>query len=204
MRSLVPLFAMALAASAPGARDGERSRFRHFRSVQLRGGGDGHAPSPAGAAGHDRRGQHQRSRASASSATANCGSTPATAIARANIDLRVEIQSPHVPDVAIAGGGLIRALGGFRRAARSCRWRSAAAARSTARRRSRQRLRRGPRRRANLASAPRHSLSAAVNGGGEVRYSRQSRRSSSAIHGGGAVHRTAMRARRPRPGRRRT
>src|SRR5688500_6746092 len=111
MRSIVPLFGFAFAASAPVVA-AEHLRVSGFRSVELRGGGDVTL----------RAGPVQR-------ATIVEASSPVT---RMNVErdgelridvrgtrcprksrLRVEIHSPPAPDVAIAGGGTVQAWGGF-------------------------------------------------------------------------------------------
>jgi len=79
--------------------------------------------------------------------------------------LRVAIQSPGVPDLAISGGGIIVAEGGFRPQPRL-----AAAVNGGG----------------QVLVRPRSSLSAAVNGGGHVRYL-GSPQVTSAIHGGGSI-----------------
>jgi hypothetical protein len=104
-----------------------------------------------------------------------------------NYRLRVEIQSPNAPDVAIAGGGLIRASGGFPAQRRLSAAISgggkidmlavSAASVSAA-------VHGG----GLIAVRPRSNLSAAVNGGGEIRYAGNPA-VASAINGGGAIHR---------------
>jgi hypothetical protein len=99
--------------------------------------------------------------------------------------LRVEIQSPRVPDLGISGGGLINATGGFRPQpqvsvaingggkidARAIEASNVLAAVNGG---------------GEILVRPRSILSAAVNGGGHVRYWGNPR-VSMAVHGGGAV-----------------
>jgi hypothetical protein len=183
MRSIVPLFVLAFAASAP-ALAVEVVPVPGFRSVQLRGGGVVTVvPGPV-----------QR-------VTIVEGSSQFTQMrverdGRLRIDtcnercprlyrLRVQIQAPRVPDLAISGGGQITAQGGFRPQpqlsaavngggridARSVEALNVSAAVNGG---------------GELLVRPRSSLSAAVNGGGLVRYWGNPR-VSMAVHGGGAV-----------------
>jgi hypothetical protein len=99
--------------------------------------------------------------------------------------LRVEIQSPAVPDLGVSGGGTIVAQGGFRPQshlaaavngggrvdASSVEAMSVSAAVNGG---------------GQVLVRPRSSLSAAVNGGGHVRYL-GSPQVTSAIHGGGSI-----------------
>ena len=151
MRSLVPLFTIALAAAAPALAT-ESISVPAFRSVQLRGGVD--------------------------VCDGNCPR---------NYHLRVDIQSPSAPDVAIAGGGLIRASGGFPAQ------RQLSAAISGGGKIDMLAVSAGSVNAAVhggglISVRARSSLSAAVNGGGEVRYAGNPA-VSSAINGDGAVHR---------------
>jgi Putative auto-transporter adhesin, head GIN domain len=111
VRSVVPLFAVALAASAPALAT-ELVMVPHFDSIELRGGGSVVVvPGPA------------------ERVTIVEGSTRFTHIAvdrnrKLKIDicdgdcprnyrLRVQIQSPRVPVLAIEGGGAINVAPGF-------------------------------------------------------------------------------------------
>ena len=183
MRSSLPLFAYAFALSAP-ALAAETVPVPGFRSVELRGGGS--VTVVPGAA--------QR-------VTIVDGSSQITrmhvdARGKLRIDicnnrcperykLRVLIQSPRVPDLAISGGGSIVAQNGFpaqpqlsaaingggRIDARFVPARSVSAAVNGG---------------GELLVRPSANLSAAINGGGIVRYWGNPR-VSSAIHGGGVV-----------------
>ncbi len=185
MRSPVVLLPLALLTAAPLVA-AETVAVPAFRSVELRGGG--HVvlrPGPA-----------QR-------VTIVNGSTQFTQIrvdrngklkidacnerCPHRYDLRVEIQSPHVPDVAIAGGGAIAASAGFAPQpqlsaavngggvidVRALRALSVSAAVNGG---------------GQIRTGPARSLSAAINGGGEVRYAGNPV-TAVAIRGGGAVHR---------------
>lgn len=99
--------------------------------------------------------------------------------------LRVEIQSPAVPDLGVSGGGMIVAQGGFRPQAHlaaavngggqvDATAIDAIAVSAAVNGGGQVRVR------------PRSSLSAAVNGGGRVRYL-GSPQVTTAIHGGGSV-----------------
>jgi hypothetical protein len=183
MRSILPLFAAALAASAPALAT-ELVNVPRFRSVELRGGGVVTVvPGPT-----------QR-------VTIEDGSSRFTRMhveydGKLRIDtcnqrcpqmyrLRVVIQSPDVPDLAISGGGQITTAGGFRPQsqistavngggridARSVDAVSGSAAVNGG---------------GELLVRARASLSAAVNGGGHVRYWGNPN-VAMAVRGGGAV-----------------
>src|SRR5205085_8947399 len=106
----------------------------------------------------------------------------------AQLSAQIRIESPHVPDVAIAGGGNIRAAGGFARQSqlsaaidgggkidvRAVEAGDVSAAVNGG---------------GLISVRPRSTLSAAVNGGGSIRYSGNPQ-VSSAIHGGGSVNRS--------------
>ena len=185
MRSYLPLFAFALAASAPALAT-EGVPVPAFRSVELRGGGEvSIRPGPVqrvtlveGSARITRFHVEQDGKLRIDICQDNCPR---------QYRLRVEIQSPTVPDVAIAGGGLIRASAGFpaqRQLSAAIMGGGKIDALAVP---------------AGSVSAAVHggglitvrarsSLSAAVNGGGEIRYAGNPA-VSSAINGGGAVHR---------------
>jgi hypothetical protein len=84
-----------------------------------------------------------------------------------NYRLRVEVQSPQVPDVAIAGGGKIHAMGGFR----AQRQLSAAVSGGGL---------------IDMQAVDALDVSAAVNGGGQITV-RPRATLSAAVNGGGAV-----------------
>jgi len=183
MRSILPLFLFSLANSGP-AIAAEWVPVAPFRSVDLRGGGEVVLT----------RGPVQR-------VTLIEGSTRFTRLrvdgqrrlrieacnrqCPRNYRLRIQIQSPTVPDAAVTGGGAIRAAGGFAAQhqisaaitgggkidIRSVEARDVSAAITGG---------------GQILVRPRLSLSAAIMGGGEIRYSGNPR-VSSAIHGGGIV-----------------
>ena len=183
MRSTIPLFAYAFAASAPVIA-AEIVPVAPFRSVELRGGGEVTL----------RAGPQQR-------VTIVEGSSAVSRIYVARdgelrIDacndrcprhylLRVEIQAPRVPDVAIAGGGSIRAAEGFPSEGQvaaavhgggSIDLRSVAASEVTAA------VNGG----GLINVRPSARLTAAVNGGGSIRYWGNPS-VTMAVHGGGSV-----------------
>jgi hypothetical protein len=185
MRSFVPLFAMVFAASAPALAT-EVIPVPAFHSVQLRGGGEVTLrPGPVqrvtileGSPQITRFRVEQDGQLRISTCDGNCPR---------QYHLRVEIQSPHAPDAAVAGGGLIHALGGF------AAQRELSVAISGGGKIDLLAVQ------ASNVNAAVHggglisvrvgsNLSAAVNGGGEVRYSGDPQ-VSSAIRGGGAVQR---------------
>jgi hypothetical protein len=183
MRSLLPLYAFAFAISAPVIA-AEQVPVPPFRAIELRGGGEVTL----------RPGPVQR-------VVLTAGSTQVSRIhvardGKLRIDactnrcpdryrLRVEIQSPRVPDAAIAGGGLIRALGGFPGQGRlavavdgggAIDLRSVNADDVTAA------VNGG----GAISVRPRSRLTAAVNGGGDIRYWGNPS-VTMAVQGGGAV-----------------
>ncbi|MFL6721141.1 MAG: GIN domain-containing protein [Sphingomonas sp.] len=183
MRSKLPLFAAALALAAP-ALAVETVGVPQFRSVELRGGGSvvvvaGPAQRVTileGSSQFTRIQVERDGRLRIYTCNEQCPRT---------YHLRVEIQSPAVPDLAISGGGVITAQGGFRPQshlatavngggridARAVEAASVSAAVNGG---------------GEALVRPRSSLSAAVNGGGAVRYWGNPT-VSMAVHGGGAV-----------------
>ena len=184
MRSIVPLFAAALAASAPVLAT-EVVPVPQFRSVELRGGGVVTiVPGPAERVMIlEGTSQITRMRVEPDGKLEidTCSSRACPNLYR----LRVEIQSVRVPDLAVNGGGLISTTGGFRAQselsaavngggkidARSIEATNVSAAVNGG---------------GELMVRPRSVLSAAVNGGGRVRYW-GTPTVSSAIRGGGSV-----------------
>ena len=183
MRSIVPFFMTIMAASAP-ALAVETVPVPGFNSVQLRGGGEVVV----------KRGPVQR-------VTILEGSSQFTQMrvirdGQLRIDvcdnrcpqhyrLRVEIQSPEMPDVAISGGGLIRALSGFapqRELSAAIHGGGAIDVRAVQASDVSAAVNGG----GQISVNSRDTLSAAVNGGGEVRYAGNPN-VSMAVHGGGLV-----------------
>jgi hypothetical protein len=183
MRPILPLFAAALAVSAPALAT-EIVPVPQFRSVELRGGGVVTVvPGPAqrvtileGSSQFTRVRVGRDGQLRIDTCTEQCPRV---------YRLRVEIQSPRVPDLAVNGGGLISTTGTFRPQsqlsaavngggkidARSIEATNVSAAVNGG---------------GDLMVRPRSVLSAAINGGGHVRYWGNPA-VSSAIHGGGAV-----------------
>jgi hypothetical protein len=183
MRSTLPLFALALAVSAPVLAT-EVIPVSGFRSVQLVGGGIVTVvPGPSqrvtileGSSRFTRMRVQPNGKLKIVTCDDRCPHT---------YRLRVEIQSPRVPDLGISGGGLINATGGFRPQpqvsvaingggeidARAIEASNVLAAVNGG---------------GEILVRPRSILSAAVNGGGHVRYWGNPR-VSMAVHGGGAV-----------------
>jgi hypothetical protein len=167
VRSLVPLFAVAFVASVP-ALAAEPIPVPQFRSVELTAGGDVYlVPGPV-----------QR-------VTLLNGSTQLTSIrvrpeGRLEIrtscnercpheyDLRIEIESPTLPDVAVHAGGRIIARPGFRLQ------RDVAAAVSAG----------GT---IDLRAVEADQVSAAVNAGGDI-YVRPRLTLNAAVNAGGDIH----------------
>src|SRR3954451_12747862 len=111
MRSIIPLFVLAIGASAPALAI-ENVPVPGFRSVELRGGGQlVIRPGPAqrvtvveGSARITRFRVERDGQLKIDVCHGNC---------QRNYRLRIEIQSPRMPDVAVSGGGLIQAVRGF-------------------------------------------------------------------------------------------
>ena len=113
MRSILPLFAVALTAAVPALAQ-ENVPLPGFRSVELRGGGEVTVrPGPVqrvaileGSSAitrfHVERGGQLRIDVCENSCPRH-------------YRLRIEIQSPGSPDLAISGGGTIRTLAASRR-----------------------------------------------------------------------------------------
>jgi Putative auto-transporter adhesin, head GIN domain len=185
MPSTLPLFAAALLVSAPVLAS-EVVPVQNFRSVQLRGGGAVEVvPGPAqrvtiveGSGQFTRMHVEGDGKLIIDTCNQHCPQS---------YRLRVQIQSPRVPDLAISGGGVMVAAGGFapqsrlaaavngggRIDARSVEAGSVSAAVNGG---------------GELLVRARESLSAAINGGGHVRYLGNPT-TSIAIHGGGGVTR---------------
>lgn len=182
IRSIVPLFAFALIASVP-ALAGEIVALPHFDSVELRGGGDVLIlPGPT---------QRVTIVDGSSRFTHLFVESGALKIDTCNADcphhyrLRIEIESPRVPNLAISGGGalsvgsgfpaeprLVAAVkGGGRIDARAVDAANVSAAVSGG---------------GDLLVHASSTLSGAINGGGLVRYWGNPR-VTSAIAGGGAI-----------------
>jgi hypothetical protein len=111
VRSLFPLFAYALAASVP-AFASELVPLPHFDSVELRGGGNVVlVPGPAervtiveGSTRFTRLYVDRQGSLKIDTCNADCPHL---------YRLRVEIQSPRVPILAVSGGGAVNVGGGF-------------------------------------------------------------------------------------------
>jgi len=185
MRSTLPLFVMALAISAPVLAT-ETVPVPQFRSVQLRGGGIvSVVPGPAqritieeGSSQFTRVHVEYDGKLVIDTCTERCPPV---------YRMRVVIQSPNVPDLAISGGGAITTAAGFRSQSRL----SAAVnggGRIDATSVDAAQVSAAVNGGGNIVVRPRNSLSAAVNGGGHVRYLGNPT-TSVAIHGGGSVNR---------------
>lgn len=182
MRSLVPLFALALVASAP-ALSTELVPVPAFRSVELRGGGNVTVvPGPAqrvtiveGSSQYTRI-HVERDALKIDACNEHCPR---------NYRLRIEVQSPRAPDLGVSGGGSVMAQPGFapqshlaaavdgggKVDARAVQAGTVTAAVNGG---------------GEVFVSARSMLTAAVNGGGTVRYAGHPQ-VTSAVHGGGAV-----------------
>jgi Putative auto-transporter adhesin, head GIN domain len=185
MASTLPLFAAALLVSVPVFAS-ELVPVQNFRAVELRGGGIVDVvPGPAervtivqGSSEFTRMHVDYQGRLVINTCEERCPPM---------YRLRVQIQSPRVPDLAIDGGGMVAASGGFapqghlnaavngggRIDARAVEAGSVSAAVNGG---------------GELLVHARQSLAAAVSGGGHIRYWGNPA-TTVAIHGGGAVSR---------------
>ena len=183
MRSTLPLFALAFAAATPVLAT-ETVPVPAFRSVELRGGGaitvvPGAAQRVTiveGSSQFTRMRVERDGKLRIDTCNERCPQ---------HYRLRIQIAAPHVPDLAISGGGMISVQGGFRPQSelnaaingggkidtRALDAGDVAAAVNGG---------------GELLVRARSDLSAAVNGGGAVRYVGNPR-VASVIHGGGLV-----------------
>ena len=187
MRASAPLFVASLIASAPAERGRESpaSAVSLGRAARRRRYPD--RPRRR-AARDDPSRQLASARASGCASGAGCRSTRANALPAQLQPANPDREPAACPMWRSPAAALIRAAAGFAPQGAAFgrdRWRRQDRCR---RRRRRRGLGGGQRRRPDLRSARVRSLSAAVNGGGEIRYSGNPQ-VSSAIHGGGAVHR---------------
>jgi hypothetical protein len=165
MRSIVPLFAVALAASAPALAT-EPVPVAPFRSIELSGGGDvSIVPGPvqrvtliSGSTQFTRFVVERDGRLRISACNERCPR---------NYPLEIRIESPRVPSVAIKGGGTIIAARGF---APQDQLSAAVNGGGTI----------------DLRAVDAYDVSAAVNGGGTISV-RPRARLSAAVRGGGEV-----------------
>jgi len=185
MRSILPLLAVALTAAVPALAQ-ENVGVPAFRSVELRGGGEVVVrPGPVqrvaimeGSSAVTRFYVERGGQLRIDVCDNNCPR---------HYRLRVEIQSPAAPDLAISGGGAIHTAGGFAPQAQlsvAVRGGGLIDARSVVAAVVDAAVQGG----GSIAVNARSSLEAAVQGGGEVRYLGNPE-VTSAISGGGAVHR---------------
>lgn len=166
IRSTLPLFAFALAASAPALAQ-QPIPLGHFDSVRLRGGGEiTFVPSAvqrvvllAGSADFTRFHVDRTGKLQIDACNDRCPR---------NYSLRIRIETPRIPNTAIDGGGAISAAPGF---APQGKLAVAINGGGTI----------------DLRTVPVSNAQAAVNGGGEIKL--QSRDLlTAAVSGGGAVH----------------
>ena len=183
MRSMLPLFIAAFAASAPVLAV-ENIPVPGFRSVQLRGGGDLTVrPGPAqrvtiieGSSQFTKIRVDRNGELRISACENRCPH---------HYRLRIEIHSPRLPGLAVSGGGSIRAGTGFaaeNHLEAAVNGGGSIDARAVAATSVSAAVNGGGR----IAVHPRRSLNAAVNGGGEIRYLGNPQ-VSMAVRGGGTV-----------------
>ncbi|HET8749945.1 MAG TPA: DUF2807 domain-containing protein [Sphingomicrobium sp.] len=183
MRSTLPFFAFAFAMSVP-ALAGEAVPIPHFDSVELRGGGSVTVvPGPVqrvtlieGSSQFTRFHVERGGQLKIDTCNGRCPE---------HYRMRVEIQSPQAPDLAVSGGGAIAAQGGFapqRRLAVAVDGGGKIDARSVEAASVTAAVNGG----GQLLVHPRSNLSAAVSGGGSIRYWGNPQ-VTTAINGGGSV-----------------
>jgi hypothetical protein len=166
MRSILPLFAVTLAASAPAIAT-EVVPTQPFRSIELRGGGDVTlVPGPVQRVtilNGSSQFTHIYMRRDGQLRIVACNER-----CPRNYNLQIRIESPRAPDVAISGGGTIKAAGGF-----APQGQLAAAINGGGT--------------IDVRSVSANEVSAAVNGGGDI-FVRPRATLSAAVRGGGDVH----------------
>lgn len=183
MRSFLPLFGLALAASAPVLAS-ETVPLAPFREVELRGGGEVVVvPGPVqqvtlieGSSRFTRLRVIRGNQLKIDTCTEQCPHT---------YRLRIQIQSPSVPDLAISGGGLISVGSGFRaqhELATAISGGGKIDARGVEASDSAAAVHGG----GEILVRSQRTLAAAVDGGGAIRYWGRPV-VSTAIHGGGLV-----------------
>jgi len=185
MRSSLPMFALALAISAP-ALAAEPVPVSAFRSIELRGGGDVTiVPGPV-----QRVTLVSGSRAFTSFRVVRNGRLEIDACNERcprNYDLQIRIESPHLPSVAISGGGDIKAARGFapqRELSAAVNGGGTIDVRAVDAADVSAAVNGG----GTIFVRPRTTLSAAIHGGGDIRYSGNPQ-VSMAVSGGGDVSR---------------
>jgi len=167
LRSLLPAFAMAFAASVP-ALAFEPIALPHFDSVELKGGGDlvivpGPVQRVALVNGSSEFTHFRVRNGGKLEITTSCDSR-----CPHNYDLRIQIESPQVPDVAVNAGGTIVAQRGF---APQRDISAAVLAGGTI----------------DLRAIIADDVSAAINSGGDI-YVRPRVKLNAAVHAGGDIH----------------
>ena len=181
-----PLFAMAFVASVP-ALASEAVSVPHFNAVELRGGGDVvMVPGPAqrvtiveGSSQFTRVYVDRHGSLKIDACDGNCPR---------RYELRIEIESPQVPALAVSGGGAIRVAPGFaaqREITVAVQGGGTVDTRAIEGNDVSAAVQGGGR----LLVRARSNLSGAVSGGGEVRYWGDPQ-VSTAINGGGTVRRS--------------
>jgi len=183
MRSFLPLFVVPLAIATP-VLAAEVVPVPAFRSIELHGGGDvtivpGQGQRVTIVDGSSQFTQFRVGRDGKLRIDACNNRCPH------HYQLRIQIQSPRVPDLAIRGGGAIRVQGGYRAqsdlsAAINGGGKIDTRALDTAK------VSAAVNGGGELLVRARSDLAAAVNGGGVIRYAGNPR-VASAIHGGGLV-----------------
>jgi hypothetical protein len=166
MRSIMPIFILAFAASAP-ALAAEQVPVPRFDSVQLEGGGDLYlVPGPVqrvtilnGSTQFTRFRVRRDGQLEIEACNERCPR---------NYNLRIQIESPTVPDVAVHAGGTIVAQRGFGPQREIA---AAVSAGGTI----------------DLRAIDADDVSAAVNAGGDI-YVRPRRTLSAAVNAGGDIH----------------
>src|SRR6476659_2778747 len=183
MRSVLPLFVAAIAASAPALAT-EVVNVPAFRGVQIRGGGVVTVVPGSAQRVTIEEGSSQFTRMYVT-ADGNLRIDTCNERCPQHYRLRVVIQSPRAPNLAVSGGGSVTTAGGFGSQsdlATAVNGGGTIDARSIDAANVSAAVNGG----GELLVRPRVALSAAVNGGGHVRYWGNPN-VSMAVRGGGAV-----------------
>jgi putative autotransporter adhesin-like protein len=167
VRSVVPLFAFALVAAAPAFAD-EPIPVAPFKSIELEAGGDVYIVPGAVQRVTLLNGSREFTSFRIPRGNQLEISTSCNARCPHNYNLRIRIESPYVPDVAVHAGGRIVAQRGF---APQRQVSAAVSAGGTI----------------DLRAAEADTVSAAVNAGGDI-YVRPRSTLSAAVNAGGDIH----------------
>jgi hypothetical protein len=186
MRSVIPMFALALAISTPGFANAQTIPIPSFHAVELRGGGDLEiVPGPAqrvilvsGSTQFTTFRMDRDDKLEIDACTAQCPR---------NYPLHIRIESPRVPALAVKAGGTIVVRPGFApqdEAVAAVSEGGTIDLRALQAQKAVAAVHAG----GDIYVRPRASLTAAVSGGGDIHYSGHPA-VTMAVNGGGDVRR---------------